>query len=67
MASFYICWHGPNGLNKIANKVRFMAQIFMEDLEKYDIVFATDKKYHFDTVTIKVKESGFSSPDFVLS
>lgn len=32
MASFYIQWHGANGLKKIANKVRFMSQIFMEEL-----------------------------------
>jgi|TARA_B110000305_G_scaffold197483_2_gene223129 glycine dehydrogenase len=32
MASFYIQWHGANGLKKIANKVRFMSQILMEEL-----------------------------------
>lgn len=32
MASFYIQWHGANGLKKIANKCRFMSQIFMEEL-----------------------------------
>ena len=39
MASFYVQWHGANGLRKIATKVRFMAQIFMEELEKIGIVF----------------------------
>jgi glycine dehydrogenase len=67
MASFYMCWHGPRGLIKIATKVRFMAQIFMEELKKYDIVFATDSKNHFDTITVKVAESGFTSPDFILA
>ena len=43
MASFYMQWHGPNGLKKIANKVRFMSQIFMEELDSYGFVFATDR------------------------
>ena len=54
MASFYMQWHGPNGLKKIANKCRFMSQIFMEELSKYGIEFATDPKNYFDTVAIKV-------------
>jgi len=33
MSAFYMQWHGPKGLKKIANKVRFMSQIFMEELE----------------------------------
>ena len=65
MASFYMQWHGPNGLKKIANKVRFMSQIFMEDLESYGYVFGTDKNNHFDTVAIDVKASGFTSSDYV--
>jgi glycine dehydrogenase len=67
MASFYIQWYGANGLKKIATKVRFMAQIFMDELHKLDIKFATDRKNHFDTVTIKLKESGFSSADWLLA
>ena len=47
-------WHGPNGLRKIANKVRFMAQIFMEELAPLGIIFATDKNNYFDTVCIKI-------------
>lgn len=67
MASFFMQWYGANGLKKIATKVRFMAQIFMEELHKIDVVFATDRKNHFDTVSIKVKESGFSSADWLLA
>jgi glycine cleavage system pyridoxal-binding protein P len=44
-----------------------MAQIFMEELHELDIKFATDRKNHFDTVAIKVKESGFSSADWLLA
>ena len=65
MASFYMQWHGANGLKKIALKCRFMSQIFMEELDKIGIVFATDRENYFDTVAIKVKESGFTSPDFI--
>jgi glycine dehydrogenase len=67
MASFYVQWHGPNGLRKQANKARFMAQIFMEELESFGIEFATNRKLYFDTVAIKVHESGFSSADFILA
>jgi len=57
MAAFYMQWHGPTGLKKIALKTRFMSQIFMEELGKIGVVFATDKNNYFDTVAIKVKES----------
>lgn len=67
MASFYMQWHGPMGLKKIAIKVRFMAQIFMEELSSFGIEFATDKNNYFDTVAIKCNESGFSSSDYVLA
>ena len=67
MASFYMQWHGPAGLKKIAIKCRFMSQLLMEELERFGILFATDKKDHFDTVDIKVMESGFTSADFILA
>jgi glycine dehydrogenase len=67
MASFYMQWHGPAGLKKIAIKCRFMSQILMEELTSFGIVFATDKKNYFDTIAIKVNESGFSSADYVLA
>lgn len=67
MASFFMQWHGPNGLTKIATKVRFFSQIFMEELTPLGIEFATNPNGYFDTVAIKVQESGFSSADAVLS
>jgi len=67
MASFYMQWHGPAGLKKIAIKCRFMSQLLMEELEHFGIKFATDRKNYFDTVTIKVSESGFTSADYVLA
>lgn len=42
MASFYMQWHGPAGLRKIARKCHFFAQIFIEELAKVGVVFATD-------------------------
>lgn len=39
----------------------------MEELQPLGFVFANDKNNYFDTVSIKVKESGFSSSDFLLS
>ena len=39
----------------------------MEELEDHQIVFATPNQYHFDTVAIKVTESGFLSADYVLA
>jgi len=67
MAAFYMQWHGPKGLTKIAHKVRFMSQILMEELDRFGVVFATDQKNYFDTVTISVSESGFTSADYVIS
>jgi len=65
MASFYMQWHGPNGLRKIACKCRFMSQIFMEELDKFGVVFKTDRENYFDTVAVDCAASGFSSADFV--
>lgn len=67
MASFYMQWHGPAGLRKIARKCHFFSQIFIEELSKHGVVFATDTNQFFDTVAIKVEDSGFSSADFILS
>jgi len=58
-------WHGPNGLRKIAEKCRFMSQILMEELEYYGYVFATDRNNYFDTVSIDVVASGFTSSDYL--
>lgn len=67
MASFYMQWHGPAGLRKIARKCHFFSQIFIEELSKHGVVFATDTKNFFDTVAIDVEKSGFSSADFLLA
>ena len=46
---------------------RFMAQIFMEELEKVGIKFITNRNNYFDTVAIDVKASGFTSADYLLA
>jgi glycine dehydrogenase len=67
MASFYMQWHGPNGLRKIANKARFFTQIFMEELSPVGIKFKTSSSNYFDTAAIDVIASGFSSADYLIS
>jgi glycine cleavage system pyridoxal-binding protein P len=44
-----------------------MAEILIDELNLLDIKVATHKNNHFDTVTIRVKESGFSSADYILA
>lgn len=44
-----------------------MSQLLMKELKPFGIKFATDKNNYFDTVAIKVSESGFSSADYVLA
>ena len=39
----------------------------MDELEAYGVVFETNRNSCFDTVCIKVQESGFSSADFLLA
>ena len=39
----------------------------MDELEAHGVVFATDRDSCFDTVCIKVNESGFSSADFLVA
>lgn len=44
-----------------------MADILIQELNKLGINVLTQKSYHFDTVTINTKKTGFSSADFVLA
>lgn len=39
----------------------------MEELSPLGVQFANDQNNFFDTVSIKIEESGFSSPDFLVS
>src|SRR4051812_6932177 len=60
-------WHGPEGLKKKATRIRFMAEILIEELGSLDIKVTTHKVNHFDTVTISCKDSSFSSPDYLIA
>lgn len=60
-------WHGPVGLRKIAKKCRFFGQILMTELKHAGYHILTDEHNRFDTITIDVKKSGFTSSDFLLA
>lgn len=65
MASFYMQWHGPHGIRKIAKKCRFFSQILHDELEEMGFKMLTDKENRFDTVAFDCIASGFSSSDYV--
>jgi len=44
-----------------------MAEILIQELNTLGVKVITQKNYHFDTVTIHIKESGFSSADYILA
>jgi len=67
MSAFYMQWHGAQGLLEVAHKVRFMAQILMEELVQIGVKIKTGKHQYFDTVAIDCDASGFTSPDYVLA
>ncbi|HEX9048078.1 MAG TPA: aminomethyl-transferring glycine dehydrogenase [Verrucomicrobiae bacterium] len=55
MASLYACYHGPEGLKKIAARVQALTQVLAAGLEKLGCKVAT--KTVFDTITVEVKQS----------
>jgi len=65
MAAFYMQWHGPHGIKKIAIRCRFFGQILFEELEKMGFKMVTDKENNFDTIAIDCIASGFSSADYI--
>ena len=69
ISTFFGQWHGAEGLKKQATRVRFMAKetVIIEQLEVLNYTVVTHKTDHFDTVTINVADSGFSSSDFILA
>ena len=54
MASLYACYHGPEGLKKIAERVHKLTQILASGLE--DMAFAPSNKTFFDTLTISLSD-----------
>jgi glycine dehydrogenase len=67
ISAFFGMWHGPEGLKKKANRIRFMTEILHEELANLEVKVVTHKNNFFDTLTINTKDSGFSSSDFVLA
>lgn len=67
IASFYGQWHGPSGLKKQAQRLRSYAEILIDESEHLGFSVVTDKNCHFDTVTLNVRDSGFTSSDQVVS
>ncbi len=55
MASMYAVYHGPQGLKTIAERVYGLSELLKLGLEKlgYQVI----NKYHFDTITLKVKSA----------
>jgi glycine dehydrogenase len=67
ISAFYGQWHGSKGLREQARRLRFFAEVAIEELSHLGYTVVTDKVNHFDTVTIDVRKSGLESPDQVLS
>lgn len=60
MSSFYAIFHGKSGLVDISKRLNFFAVNLQNELEKLGYQFANKTSEIFDTVTIKVHESGLS-------
>ncbi len=55
IASMYACYHGPEGLKKIAERVHKLTSILTSGLE--DLGCAPENKTFFDTLTIAVSDA----------
>lgn len=55
MASMYACYHGPNGLREIAERVHAGARLFAAGLRKSGFKLASE--HFFDTVSVVVDQS----------
>ena len=52
MASLYACYHGPEGLKEIAQRVHMLTQALAAGLKK--LGFEVSHEANFDTITVKV-------------
>jgi len=52
MASLYACYHGPEGLKKIAQRVHELTDILAAGLQK--LGFTVANQNYFDTITVKI-------------
>jgi len=67
MTALYGIWHRPEGLIKIAQRLRFRAEVLADELTKLGVKIVTDKDAFFDTIVIDCIASGFSSADWLLA
>lgn len=67
ISAFFGQWHGPKGLKHIATRLHFMADILIRELSTLGVDIVNKKDYHFDTITLNARKSGFPSPDYVLA
>ena len=51
MAAMYAVYHGPKGLQEIAERTALLTQTLAETLE--ELGFANENKFYFDTLKIK--------------
>lgn len=66
MTALFGIWHRATGLTKIAQRLKFRAQVLMAALDDLGYSVITDSVNHFDTVAIDCKKSGFSGSDYLL-
>jgi glycine dehydrogenase len=52
MAALYACWHGPDGLRAIANRVHDLTRLLASRLSGAGIEICVDR--FFDTITVRV-------------
>jgi glycine dehydrogenase len=55
MASLYSCYHGPDGLKKIAERVHALTKILAANIEKQGCKL--ENSTFFDTLTVKVSDA----------
>jgi len=61
MAGFYACWHGPEGLRRIATRVNRLASMFVEGVRSVGLTTVHDS--WFDTVSVRVPGSALAVRD----
>src|SRR5262249_30604947 len=54
MASLYACYHGPEGLKKIAERVHKLSCVFAGELKQGGLGYQLTSDVFFDTITIKL-------------
>ncbi|KAB2645749.1 MAG: aminomethyl-transferring glycine dehydrogenase [Verrucomicrobia bacterium] len=61
MASLYACYHGPEGLKQIAQRVHTLTEVLATGLERLGYLVATTPRFD----TLKINLGGKKSPDIL--